>query len=390
MDKLKFPCLTRDFIHASLYSASSGYFMKDSHQLGALSQPLKYNDLTGIYNYTQLLGQHYPKFAFLTPVEIFQPWYGHSIGNYCLKMLKSNNLKILEIGGGTGTCALSILDFLKKHSYSHYLSVDYTICEISPVLANICSKRLKAEHTKLIERNQVRVLNKSILNWNVQSSDQTFIIGLEILDNFPCDRIWKKDQKWSLQTRVNQDLSEIKEELTDELIKKTLNCYLKMPQKTQTEIEAENREGIIYSLISYWRNPRNPDNMFLPTMTYKMFEVLCKHFKHPNFILADFDSLPTNKIKGIDAPIVSQKGELSHEKIDYDAYTSNFGNVDIFFPVNFRLLQQFSREFRGESGRVLKSYAFMEEYAKENWTQLKTGYRPLFDDFRNTSFFISN
>lgn len=390
MNNLKFPCLTRDFIHASLYSSASGYFMKDSHQLGALSQPLKYNDLSGIYNYTQLLGHNYPKFAFLTPVEIFQPWYGHSIGNYCLKNIKGANLKILEIGGGTGTCALSILDFLKKHSYKNYITVNYTICEISPVLAEICLKRLKAEHGKLVDNGQVKVLNKSILDWNLHSSEQTFIIGLEILDNFPCDKVCKKDEKWSLQTRVNQDLSESQEDITDDLIIKTLNCYLKVPEKTQVEIEAENREGIIYKIISYWRNPRNPDSMFLPTMTYKMFEIICKHFKHPNFVIADFDSLPRNKIKGIGAPIVSTKGELAHEKVDYDSYTANFGNVDIFFPVNFRLLQQFLREFRGESGRVLKSYMFMEENAKENWTQVKTGYRPLFDDFRNTSFFISN
>ena len=146
MDKLKFPCLVRDFIHESLYSYSSGYFMKESNQLGLLSEPLKYHNLDGIYSYNQLLGQNYPKFAFLTPVEIFQPWYGHSIANYCLQKQKQSTLTFLEIGGGTGTCALSILDFYKKHSIKTYNSLQYNICEISPVLADICSKRISEAH----------------------------------------------------------------------------------------------------------------------------------------------------------------------------------------------------------------------------------------------------
>ena len=389
MNRIKFPCLTRDFIHSSLYSSDSGYFMKQTHQLGALSQPLQYHNLTGIYNYSQILGQNYPKYAFLTPVEIFQPWYGHSIGNYCLTSLTHSNLKIVEIGGGTGTCALSILDFLKKHSYKHYLSVDYTICEISPPLTEICKKRLKAQHSQLVDRNQVKVLNRSIFDWSSQVNDQTFIIALEILDNLAHDRVWKENGKWSLQSRVNEDLKEVKEKIEDELIIKTLDCYLKMPEKTQTEIEAENREGLIYKALNFFRDQTKADNMFLPTMSYKMFEIIFKHFKQPHFVFSDFDSLPVGKIKGLFAPIVSKKGEKSHEKEDFDCYTREFGNVDIFFPVNFRLLQQIARENGGESGRVLKSYMFMEEFAKDNWTQVKTGYRPLFDDFRNTSFFIS-
>jgi SAM-dependent MidA family methyltransferase len=278
---------------------------------------------------------------------------------------------------------------LKKHSYKNYLSVDYTICEISPPLSAICKTRLKAEHGNLFDRNQLKVINKSIFDWNTPVNEQTFIIALEILDNFAHDRIWKNNEKWTLQTRVSKDLKEIKEDLKDELILKTLECYLKMPEMTQTEIEAENREGIIYKIISFFRDQSKADNMFLPTMCFKMFEVVHKYFKNPSFIISDFDSLPNGKIKGLFAPIVTKKGEKSHEKEDFESYLMEFGNVDIFFPVNFRLLQQISRVHGGNSGRVMKSYMFMEEFAKENWTQLKTGYRPLFDDFKNTSFFIT-
>ena len=130
--------------------------------------------------------------------------------------------------------------------------------------------------------------------------------------------------------------------------------------------------------------------MFLPPVTYQMMSNFCKYLESPHFVFSDFDSLPSNKIHGINAPIVSTKGGLSHEATDYDSYIKEFGNVDIFFPVNFRLIQQFNRELVGKSGVVVKSYKFMKDYARENWTESKTGYRPLFDDFRNTSFFTSD
>jgi SAM-dependent MidA family methyltransferase len=52
----------------------------------------------------------------LTPVEIFAPWYGRALAHYMLELRKhdsridsSTPLSIVEIGGGTGTLAASIL-----------------------------------------------------------------------------------------------------------------------------------------------------------------------------------------------------------------------------------------------------------------------------------------
>ena len=188
---------------------------------------------------------------------------------------------------------------------------------------------------------------------------------------------------------MTKDLQELKEEINDKLILSCLDAFLQMPGKSLSELETEHKEGFFYNLIYYWNSIKNPNNMFLPTMAYKLIGNLCESLEDPYFILADFDSLPKNKIKGLYAPIVSRKGSLAHEAQDYDSYLTEFGNVDIFFPVDFRLLQQFYRCFKGKNGTVMKSYRFMENYAKDNWTQVKSGYRPLFDDFRNTSFFLS-
>jgi hypothetical protein len=52
----------------------------------------------------------------LTPVEVFAPWYGRALAHYMLELRKhesrgdsSTPLTIVEIGGGTGTLAASIL-----------------------------------------------------------------------------------------------------------------------------------------------------------------------------------------------------------------------------------------------------------------------------------------
>lgn len=52
----------------------------------------------------------------LTPVEVFAPWYGRALGHFMLELRKhdssidsSSPLSIIEIGGGTGTLAASIL-----------------------------------------------------------------------------------------------------------------------------------------------------------------------------------------------------------------------------------------------------------------------------------------
>jgi hypothetical protein len=55
-------------------------------------------------------------------------------------------------------------------------------------------------------------------------------------------------------------------------------------------------------------------------------------------VISDFDKLVTS-VPGINAPIVSKKGLRSEEKVDYNSYLVDRGEADIFFPVNFNLLQ---------------------------------------------------
>src|SRR5690349_4617078 len=75
----KSPCLTRDFINDRLYNPKGGYFCKNDIQIGELAEPIVFKDLLGYEDYTRELSQRYPKNAWLTPSELFRPWYGITI-----------------------------------------------------------------------------------------------------------------------------------------------------------------------------------------------------------------------------------------------------------------------------------------------------------------------
>ena len=56
---------------------------------------------------------------------------------------KQKELRIVEIGPGTGSLADSILDFYKNYSLDLYRNCAYIFVEISPDLAEKCEKIMK-------------------------------------------------------------------------------------------------------------------------------------------------------------------------------------------------------------------------------------------------------
>ena len=76
--------------------------------------------------------------------------------------------------------------------------------------------------------------------------------------------------------------------------------------------------------------------------------------------MADFDSLAssTSRHLGLNAPIVSRKGEDSHNHTDFDSYLLPPGQADIFFPTDFHLLKQMYKSATGQTASVMKTYQF--------------------------------
>lgn len=192
--------LTSDFIHDRLYHPQAGYFNKPNAQLGHLEKPIEYEELFGYEDYTRILQERYPENAWLTPSEIFKPWYGMSIANYisrCLNEYEKNDpltrnqrVKIIEVGAGNGSAAESILDYFKAFHPLKYKRMQYNIVEISPVMVNRCRKKLSLKHSRLIRNKQVLFHNESFVDYQKFDKDLTFVVMLEVLDNMPHDRVY--------------------------------------------------------------------------------------------------------------------------------------------------------------------------------------------------------
>lgn len=114
--------LTREFIYGALYAAEDGYFNTPEREvLHAPTDPLPFANLLGERDYRSAVAKLYEvkREAWLTPVEVFAPYYSHAIAKYMLHSpFRSANdpLEIFEIGGGAGTNALHILNYLRVRS----------------------------------------------------------------------------------------------------------------------------------------------------------------------------------------------------------------------------------------------------------------------------------
>lgn len=111
-----YSCLVqvRDFIHDSLYHPKEGYF-SGGPSVGSPSKPIDFNSLgneLAYFNHVQALYASL-QVSWLTPVEIFQPYYGAAIARFMadrwLDLGSPGPLHIYEIGGGTGMLAQNVL-----------------------------------------------------------------------------------------------------------------------------------------------------------------------------------------------------------------------------------------------------------------------------------------
>ena len=138
----------------------------------------------------------------------------------------------------------------------------------------------------------------------------------------------------------------------------------------------------------FMKSAKNSKDIFIPTFMFNFLENLGKKAPNAHLVLSDFDSL-ISSIPGLNAPIVSRKGEKSAEKTDYETYLVNRGEADIFFPIDFHFLRVMHRELLKRDANVVKSYEFIDEFSHPTWTLSRSGFNPIKEDFGNTSFLTS-
>lgn len=63
--------------------------------------------------------------------------------------------------------------------------------EISPHLADKCEETMRTKHKQLYDEDKIKIYNASILDFNKKINDHCFVVGMEILDNMPHDRLFR-------------------------------------------------------------------------------------------------------------------------------------------------------------------------------------------------------
>ena len=170
-------------------------------QVGELKAPIDFKNLIGYDDYQRELAEKYPPNAWLTPCEIFKPYYGMTIASYLKaahekyhKERPKQRIRIVEAGAGTGSAAESILYFFSNFHRELLPLVDYTIVEISPSLCRRIEQKLTKAYPHLIKNKQIRIINQDISEY--KENEQCFALFFEVLDNMPHDKIiWNEELK---------------------------------------------------------------------------------------------------------------------------------------------------------------------------------------------------
>jgi hypothetical protein len=268
--------LTRDFIRGCLYEGSRSYFYKGD--IIAKINPLNFKSFLGRKEYETAVRAHYDAGGrgWLTPSEIFQPFYGQALANKLVSRLaeyssrssqSSHPLVIYEVGGGSGVAASDVLDWLRRVKPSIYATCEYTILEISKGLnkrqQETFSRRGHSQRAKSLLVDATNLQNAR----SIVPKDDRFciVIGLEVLDNLPHDKVVvftptdeSKGHEQLLETRVidltetnttgRQVMSESYEPISDPLIQ-TMNNLWELEQQTQTNTSKTPIKEIIASSV---------------------------------------------------------------------------------------------------------------------------------------------
>lgn len=396
--------LARDWISESLYNLEHGYFNTAASPVGQLPDPLPFQQLAGQQAYLQTLRLWYDQLqvSWLTPAEIFQPFYGHAVAAALLEKLPPKQpLDIIEVGGGSGRLARDVLDYLHDHHQEQYAHASYTSLEISPKLADVQQQKVlhDGKHRSCYQVAQHDA--SAPVAWGAVNEQPCVIILMEVLDNLPHDRVWRQSSEavwqetWIQSSgpshdHMQQKHAEVTKPVADPLVWACLEAAQLQPGHLS--------QSWLHSTLDWALGQVSPSGsgsgqtVWLPTSCLQLLQRICAARPNHVIIAADFDELPDVSVPGQGGPLVAST--MNGQTLDHPSYLVPQGTADIFFPTDFQLLQslhQLANQGRGSiQGQVMKTKAFMKQHADLTTTLTKSGYNPLLEDFSNTSFYIGS
>jgi hypothetical protein len=363
--------------------------------------------------YKQLYKQQ--KGMWLTPVELFTPYYSNAFANFVSSSMKpmlesqkhkSDGFQIVELGGGRGTNAKALLNHLQLHHHHVYdRLIEYTIYDTSPTLHELQRQNLKIDSDHANKINLVNVdmmeIAEGTSTFLTPSNVPTTLIALELLDNLPHDKIarcFETDEILQAElVPVDDDcLSGASSEVSVDTSKQYHETFSPISDPLLKDVLAVAPS--LYIPLASTNGPR-----WIPSVALGVLMRLFECRPNSAVAFADFDWLPPPDLS-------SQEDRISAEPAFGDPIVTDMkGNdhpcyltsppdalCDILFPTDFSRMASFAKKNlrRGNENRSLslsitamKQNDFLLQYGFDevNKTKSWTGYSPLIHDFGNCS-----
>ena len=58
-----------------------------------MAEPIKFHKLRGYYDFRKEMERLYPKNQWVTPCELFKPFYGYTLANFMVNQMENTNTK---------------------------------------------------------------------------------------------------------------------------------------------------------------------------------------------------------------------------------------------------------------------------------------------------------
>ena len=357
----------------------------------------------------------------LTPVELFFPYYSNILANFVSISMSSTMKKmhnedeegvfdIVELGGGRGTNAVALLDHLRAFHPNVYDRLQsYTIFDTSPTLHKLQKNVLLGDGSSHSDR--VKLINVDMMDI-VEGKDEflapsdipTAVIALELLDNLPHDKIARCMVTGDILQAEVVPVLDGKDDIASYDIDTTIQYterFSPLSDPYLTKILS-----IAPSLYTPTVGPR-----WVPTVALGMLMKIYECRPNSCVAFADFDWLPSPDLRGsylslvdvaVGDPIVTDMGGFDHPSY----LTEPPGLLcDILFPTDFGRFSNFTshyltkevgKQLRNDTttttrlefaANVIKQREFLLKYGYDEVQKTKawSNYSPLIDDFGNCS-----
>jgi len=348
----------------------------------------------------------------LTPVELFAPYYSNVFANFVSSSMKpmleskkhnSDGFQIVELGGGRGTNAKALLNHLQLHHDDVYDKLtEYTIFDASPTLHELQRQNLMIDSDHADKINLVNVDIMDIaegFSSFLQTSDvPTALIALEVLDNLPHDKIAKCFETDGL---LQAELFPVDDDCAaSETIVDTSKQY----HEAFSPVSDPLLQQILSIDPSLSTNLASNGPRWIPSVALGVLMRLFECRPNSAVALADFDWLPPPDLSSPENQVLAAEPAIGDpivtdcKGIDHPCYLTTPPDelCDILYPTDFTRIASFTRgTLRRDNERrampisvaTMKQNDFLLQYGLDevNKTKSWTGYSPMIEDFGNCS-----